>query len=271
LVVLPRDAEDVAHLASRGAQEGLPITSRGAGTNIAGNAIGPCVVVDFSRHMTRVLDLDPETRTAVVQPGTVLDTLRRQASGHDLTFGVDPSTHNGCTLGGMIGTNACGSHSVASGTTADNVDTIDVVPAGGSSATLGRRAHAVRSLDGASPSLTEPLTAVARAYRPEIRRELHYDVSRTCAEQSFLPHWTNTPMGRPSSLTVSPVASRWNRSAAGSSSTWPSCCVRDWCRHQECRTNTGEDRRVGVIHQVRSEALPTSSQAFAGGSGAPDG
>ncbi len=172
LVVLPRDAEDVAHLASRCAQEGLPITSRGAGTNIAGNAIGPGVVVDFSRHMTKVLHLDPETRTAVVQPGTVLDTLRRQASGHGLTFGVDPSTHNRCTLGGMIGTNACGSHSVAWGTTADNVDTIDVVLAGGGSATLGRGAHAVRSLDGASPSLTEPLTAVARTYRPEIRREL---------------------------------------------------------------------------------------------------
>jgi len=97
----------------------------------------------------------------------------------------------------MIGTNACGSHSVAWGTTADNVDTIDVVLAGGSSATLGRGAHAVRSLDGASPSLTEPLTAVARAYRPEIRRELHYDVSRTCAEQSFPPHLDQHPDGAP--------------------------------------------------------------------------
>lgn len=171
-VVLPRDAEDVAHLVSRCAQEGLPITSRGAGTNIAGNAIGPGIVVDFSRYMTRVLDLDPDSRTAVVQPGTVLDSLRSQASVHALTFGVDPSSHSRCTLGGMIGTNACGSHSVAWGTTAENVDTIDVVLAGGSSATLGRGAAAVRTLDGAPSSLQEPLTALAQAYRLEIRREL---------------------------------------------------------------------------------------------------
>ncbi len=171
-IVLPRHAEDVARLVSRCSEAGVAVTARGGGTNVAGNAVGPGVVLDFSRYMKRVLDLDPAGRSAVVQPGTVLDDLRSKAAVHGLTFGVDPSTHNRCTLGGMIGTNACGTHSVAWGTTADNVDTIDVVLPDGNPATLGS-SSAGPGRDGATTArLLEPLTALADAYLPDIRREL---------------------------------------------------------------------------------------------------
>ncbi|MHA6803042.1 FAD-binding and (Fe-S)-binding domain-containing protein [Salinifilum ghardaiensis] len=119
-VVHPRDGED-ARVALRLATEGgVPVTARGGGTSIAGNALGPGIVVDFSRNSDRILGIDPEARTARVQPGVVLDDLQAAAGRHGLAFGPDPSTHSRCTLGGMIGNNACGARSVLTGTTADN-------------------------------------------------------------------------------------------------------------------------------------------------------
>ena len=141
-VAYPRSTEDVVALVAACAMEGLPITSRGAGTNCAGNAIGPGLVLDLSRHFNRVSTVDAGLRTAVVEPGVVLDRLQEEVSSRGLLFGVDPSTHSRCTIGGMIGTNACGSHSVAWGTTADNVVSLDVVLADGSTVTLGGRATA---------------------------------------------------------------------------------------------------------------------------------
>ncbi|GAB3213733.1 FAD-binding and (Fe-S)-binding domain-containing protein [Marinactinospora endophytica] len=120
-VVLPRDADDVARVLEVARESRTPVTARGGGTSIAGNAIGEGIVLDFSRHMDRIVSIDPGTRTAVVQPGVVLDDLRAAAAAHGLTFGPDPSTHSRCTIGGMIGNNACGPHSVRWGTTADNV------------------------------------------------------------------------------------------------------------------------------------------------------
>jgi FAD/FMN-containing dehydrogenase/Fe-S oxidoreductase len=94
---------------------------RGAGTSIAGNAVGPGMVVDVRRHLHQVLELDPESATAVVQPGTVHATLQAAAAPHGLRFGPDPSTHTRCTVGGMIGNNACGSRALGYGRTVDNV------------------------------------------------------------------------------------------------------------------------------------------------------
>ena len=134
-VVEPRTAADVAVVVRTAAAAGVPVTARGGGTSIAGNAIGRGVVLDFSRRMNKILEIDPQARTARVQPGVVLDDLRTAASEHGLTFGPDPSTHSRCTLGGMIGNNACGSHSVAWGTTADNVIELRMVRADGSEVT----------------------------------------------------------------------------------------------------------------------------------------
>ncbi|MFE1838496.1 FAD-binding and (Fe-S)-binding domain-containing protein [Streptomyces sviceus] len=137
-VVAPRDADDVAAVLEVCRTHGVPVVPRGGGTSIAGQATGTGVVLDFTRHMNRVLALDPGARTAVVQPGLVLDRLQDAAAPHGLRFGPDPSTHSRCTLGGMIGNNSCGSHSVAWGTTADSVSELDVVTARGQRLRLGQ-------------------------------------------------------------------------------------------------------------------------------------
>ncbi|MGA5034790.1 FAD-binding and (Fe-S)-binding domain-containing protein [Streptomyces cellulosae] len=130
-VVAPRDADDVAATLAVCRERGVPVVPRGGGTSIAGQATGTGIVLDFTRHMKRLLSLDPDAGTAVVQPGLVLDRLQEAAAPHGLRFGPDPSTHGRCTLGGMIGNNSCGSHSVAWGTTADNVRTLSVITARG--------------------------------------------------------------------------------------------------------------------------------------------
>ncbi|MGV9315575.1 FAD-binding and (Fe-S)-binding domain-containing protein [Streptomyces sp. NPDC003691] len=137
-VVTPRHADDVAAALEVCRAHGVPVVPRGAGTSIAGQATGTGIVLDFTRRMNAVLDVDPGSRTALVQPGAVLDTLRDAARPHGLTFGPDPSTHARCTLGGMIANNACGAHSVAWGTTADNVRELSVLTYGGTALRLGR-------------------------------------------------------------------------------------------------------------------------------------
>jgi len=163
-VVLPRTLDDVVTTVARCGAEGVPVTTRGAGTGIAGGALGSGVVVDLSRHLDQVLDIDVEGRTATVQPGVVLDQLQRQAAPHRLRFGPDPSSHNRCTVGGMVGTNACGSHSVAWGTTARSVRSLKVALADGRVVRLGP--------DGTDPSLLEGLSGLADRYGAEIGAEL---------------------------------------------------------------------------------------------------
>ncbi len=136
--VAPRDADDVAAALEVCRTHGVPVVPRGAGTSIGGQATGTGVVLDLTRHMDGLVSLDPGARTAVVRPGLVLGRLREAARPYGLTFGPDPSTHSRCTLGGMIGNNACGAHSVAWGTTADNVRSLDVVTYRGERLTLGR-------------------------------------------------------------------------------------------------------------------------------------
>ncbi|MYZ38069.1 MULTISPECIES: FAD-binding oxidoreductase, partial [unclassified Streptomyces] len=148
-VVSPRDAADVAAALAVCREHGVPVVPRGAGTSIAGNATGVGVVLDLTRHLRSIVSVDAWARTAVVQPGVVLDDLRAAVRPHGLTFGPDPSTHSRCTLGGMIGNNACGSHSVAWGTTADNIHELSVLTYGGDTLRLGR------GWDGAPAGLRE--------------------------------------------------------------------------------------------------------------------
>ncbi|MEU0146045.1 FAD-binding and (Fe-S)-binding domain-containing protein [Streptomyces sp. NPDC006288] len=149
-VVAPRDADDVAETLRVCREHGMPVVARGGGTSIAGQATGTGVVLDFTRHMRRITALDPASRTAVVEPGVVLDELRAAAAPHGLTFGPDPSTHSRCTLGGMIGNNSCGAHSVAWGTTADNVRSLRVLRYAG-----GPALHVGPGLPDAPPGLRE--------------------------------------------------------------------------------------------------------------------
>ncbi|MFJ5712007.1 FAD-binding and (Fe-S)-binding domain-containing protein [Streptomyces sp. NPDC093105] len=135
--VAPRDADDVAAALEVCRSHGVPVVPRGAGTSIGGQATGTGVVLDLTRHLDGIVSVDPEARTAVVRPGLVLGRLREAVRPYGLTFGPDPSTYSRCTLGGMIGNNACGAHSVAWGTTADNVHSLEVVTYRGERLTLG--------------------------------------------------------------------------------------------------------------------------------------
>lgn len=127
VVAFPQTTDEVLAAVEVARRLERPVTMRGAGTSIAGNSIGPGLVLDTSRYLNRVLDLDPGTRTARVQPGVVMASLQQAAAPHGLRFGPDPSTWTRATLGGMIGNNACGPHAVAYGKTAQNVRSLDVV------------------------------------------------------------------------------------------------------------------------------------------------
>jgi len=126
-VVLPRDVDDVIATISSAREYGAPILCRGAGTSLAGQCCNVAVVLDFTRYMGNIIEIDPARRVARVQPGVVLDRLRNAAEKHHLTFGPDPATHDRCTLGGMIGNNSCGVHSVMAGKTDDNIEELEIL------------------------------------------------------------------------------------------------------------------------------------------------
>src|SRR6202162_5047490 len=126
-VVFPRDAADVAAAVAVCAERKVPVLPRGAGTSLAGQTVGRAVIIDTSRHMDAIVDLDPVGRTARVQPGVVQDDLNCAARDHGLLFGPDTSTSNRATIGGMIGNNSAGSGSVVHGMTIDHIESLEGV------------------------------------------------------------------------------------------------------------------------------------------------
>ncbi|MEO6943844.1 MAG: FAD-binding and (Fe-S)-binding domain-containing protein [Lacisediminihabitans sp.] len=147
VVVFPRDEDDVLAIVDVARTISAPITMRGGGTSVAGNSVGPGIVMDTSRHMNRIIDLDPGARVATVQPGLVLGALQSAAATYGLRFGPDPSTWARATMGGMIGNNACGSHSLSFGRTADNVVELDVVDGTGRRFTAGTGLEIIPDLE----------------------------------------------------------------------------------------------------------------------------
>jgi FAD/FMN-containing dehydrogenase/Fe-S oxidoreductase len=135
-VVFPRHADDVAAAVTAAAEHGVPVVPRGAATSLAGQTVGPGLVLDMSRHMNRIIEIDPGSRTALVEAGVVQDQLNRAAAPHGLMFGPDTSTSNRATIGGMIGNNSAGSGSIRYGMTIDHVRELDVTLADGSRAHL---------------------------------------------------------------------------------------------------------------------------------------
>ncbi|HLE74195.1 MAG TPA: FAD-linked oxidase C-terminal domain-containing protein [Anaerolineales bacterium] len=135
-VAVPRHEEDLVGLVALAAAYGVPILPRGSGTSLAGQTIGPAVIIDFSHHLNQVLDIDAEERSAWVQPGLVLNALNRQAAHARLMYGPDPASSDRATFGGMLGNNSTGAHSISYGMTSDNVLAIDVVLADGTQARL---------------------------------------------------------------------------------------------------------------------------------------
>lgn len=164
-VVFPAHRDDVEAVLSVCRSEGVPLTARGAGTSIAGNAVGAGVVMDFSRYMNQVGQIDPDARTAVVQPGVVQSELQAAAAPFGLRFGPDPSSHTRCTIGGMIGNNACGTRALGYGRTSDNVTAMRVLTVGGEELRLDASAPVTGS------SMLDQLNAVTRAGLATVRTE----------------------------------------------------------------------------------------------------
>jgi FAD/FMN-containing dehydrogenase/Fe-S oxidoreductase len=165
-VAFPRSVDEVLGAVEVCRSLRVPLTARGAGTSIAGNAVGTGLVLDFSRHLAGVRSIDPEAATATVEPGLVLADLQRAAKPYGLRFGPDPSTHNRCTIGGMIGNNACGSRALGYGRTSDNVAGLDVLTGGGE-----RLALTGPGSGGTSPTLSG-LQDVVNANLAVLRTEL---------------------------------------------------------------------------------------------------
>jgi len=137
-VVLPRDTNDVLATIVLCREFGAPLLCRGAGTSLAGQCCNVAVILDFSKYMSKIIEIDPARRIARVQPGVVLDRLRNAAEKYHLTFAPDPATHGRCTLGGMIGNNSCGVHSVMAGKTDDNIEELEVVTYDGARMRVGQ-------------------------------------------------------------------------------------------------------------------------------------
>ena len=180
-VVVPRDAEDVANALARCRAHQAPVLARGGGTSLAGQCCNTAVVFDFSKYMYRSLEVDPIRRVARVQPGMPLDVLRQAARPYGLTFGPDPATHQYCTLGGMIGNNSCGVHSVLSAfygqgpATADNVESLEIVTYDGARMRVGATSdadyEAIGSRGGRQAEIYRDLRAFVDQYASLIRRE----------------------------------------------------------------------------------------------------
>ncbi|WP_031172247.1 FAD-binding and (Fe-S)-binding domain-containing protein [Streptomyces durhamensis] len=173
-VVVPRTVEAGARALSVCARFDAPVLSRGGGTSLAGQSTNTAVVIDWSKYCTRLISLDPERRTCVVEPGIVLDELNRQLAGHRLQFGPKPSTHSHCALGGMIGNNSCGASAQAYGKTVDNVRRLEILTYDGQRAWVGptppdERARII-SGGGRLAEIYGGLDRIAGEYLPDIRR-----------------------------------------------------------------------------------------------------
>jgi FAD/FMN-containing dehydrogenase/Fe-S oxidoreductase len=196
-VVLPRDADDVESAVAVCREFDAPLLCRGAGTSLAGQCCNVAVILDFSRYMAKILEIDPGRRIARVQPGVVLDTLRAAAEKHHLTFAPDPATHDRCTLGGMIGNNSCGVHSVMAGKTDDNIEALNVLTYDGARMTVGATSEEeLQSICGAGGRRGEiylKLQSIATTYGnlirqrfPHIpRRVSGYNLDRLLPESGF--------------------------------------------------------------------------------------
>ena len=173
-VVVPRSIEDAVQTVALARKHGAPILARGGGTSLAGQCCNVAVVMDFSKYLNQIVEFNPQQKYAWVQPGVVLDHLRKRANQYNLTFGPDPSTHEYCSLGGMIGNNSCGVHSVLAGRTVDNVLELDVLTYDGVRLRLGPTSDAeldenIRS-GGRKAEIYSALRALRDQYAELIRR-----------------------------------------------------------------------------------------------------
>src|SRR5437773_3038519 len=136
-VVIPKSKQDVIETIAACRKFGAPLLSRGGGTSLAGQCCNVAVVVDWSKYLHHIVELNPEAKYARVRPGTICDTLRDAAKPYTLTWGPDPATHDHCTFGGMLGNNSCGVHAQMAGKAAENVLSMDILLYDGTQMTVG--------------------------------------------------------------------------------------------------------------------------------------
>jgi FAD/FMN-containing dehydrogenase/Fe-S oxidoreductase len=196
-LVVPRDSVDVVAGVAACRKLGAPVLPRGAGTSLAGQSCNVAVVLDFTKYMNQILELNFEERYARVQPGVVLDTLRERAEVHQLTFAPDPSTHNRCTIGGMIGNNSCGTHSLLGGKTVDNVEELKILLYDGTQMSVGatsaseleriiREGGRRGEIYGKLQTIRDQNAALIRARFPRIpRRVSGYNLDELLPENGF--------------------------------------------------------------------------------------
>ncbi len=173
-LVTPRDAADVAAAVAVCREFSAPVLSRGGGTSLAGQCCNVAVVMDFSKYMHGIVELDPVRKIARVEPGIVLDTLRDAAEEHQLTFAPDPATHSRCTLGGMIGNNSCGVHALMGGKTVDNIESLEVLLYDGTRFSVGptpeEELRAIIAGGGRRGEIYAGLARIRDTYAGAIRR-----------------------------------------------------------------------------------------------------
>jgi FAD/FMN-containing dehydrogenase/Fe-S oxidoreductase len=185
-VVQPRTIEETAVVLEAARIVGMPVTTRGAGTSCAGNAVGPGLILDTSRHLNNILDIDPEAQTARVQPGVVQSRLQLAAAPHGLRFGPDPSTHNRCTIGGMIGNNACGPRALGYGKTSDNVIGLEMITGTGEHISLDRTANHDQGSLAALSSVVQANLGVIRTEFGRFGRQVSgYSLEHLLPENRF--------------------------------------------------------------------------------------
>jgi FAD/FMN-containing dehydrogenase/Fe-S oxidoreductase len=184
-VVLPRDAQDVEVAVRLAAEHGVPVLPRGGGTSLAGQAVGAALVLDFSKFMNRILEIDPERRLARVEPGVRLDRLQLAAKPHGLWFGPDPATIRQCNVGGMIGNNSCGARSLVYGKTGDHVHTVDCIMADGGCTHFGAMPReAIAGAPGREGELARRVLEILEPHRARI--EARYpDIPRRVSGYNF--------------------------------------------------------------------------------------
>jgi FAD/FMN-containing dehydrogenase/Fe-S oxidoreductase len=191
-VVLPRTVQDIVEAARVCSSHGVPLLARGGATSLNGQAVNVAVVIDCSKYLHRIVSINPQRRLALVEPGVVCDTLRDAAEAHGLTFAPDPATHSRCTLGGMIGNNSCGPHSVMAGTTVDNIERLEVLTYDGArfwcgptpslEGITGRQAEIYRKLKGIADRYADAI----RSGFPKIKRRVSgYNLDQLLPENGF--------------------------------------------------------------------------------------
>jgi FAD/FMN-containing dehydrogenase/Fe-S oxidoreductase len=176
-VGFPRTFDDVQHAVEVCAKHRVPLLARGGGSSLAGQAIGQALILDLSKHLNRILEINPEEHWAICEPGVVCDALSNAARPHGLMVGADPASSNRATVGGMVANNSTGAHSVLYGMTADHLISADVILADGSTATLGETSSPPGLLSAVSAIVARNADTIRARYPKTWRRSSGYSLN----------------------------------------------------------------------------------------------